>query len=184
MKLDELLPCPDFSERHERLIEASPEDTWRAVLSLSAGDATLTRLLMGIRSLPALLSGRRLLPDRDSSGTFLENGPIPLLSLTPEVAAVAGGVLQPWKLRGGDEAPKLDADELTGFDQPGWVKCGMDFNLEETEAGTRLVTETRITATDDQSRRRFGRYWLVVRPGSGMIRGEFLRIIARKAEGR
>ena len=60
----------------------------------------------------------------------------------------------------------------------------MDFNLEETEGGTRLVTETRITATDDQSRRRFGRYWLVVRPGSGLIRGEFLRIIARKAEGR
>lgn len=184
MRLDELLPSPDFSERHERLIEASTEDTWEAMLELRAGDATLTRLLMGIRSIPALLSGRKLLPDRTGSGTFLENGPFPVLSLTPQVAAVAGGVLQPWKLRGGDPAPELDAGALVGFDEPGWVKCGMDFRLEEAEGGTRLVTETRVTATDGETRRRFGRYWLVVRPGSGLIRGEFLRIIARKAEGR
>ena len=182
MNLDEILPSSDFSERHERLVKATPDATWQAMLDLRADDAILTRLLMGIRSLPALLTGRKLLSDRTGSGTFLENSPIPVLSLMPGVAAVAGGVLQPWKLTGGGQAPKLDASELARFDDPGWVKCGMDFRLEEAEGGAPPTTETRITATDDESRRRFGRYWLVVRPGSGLIRREFLGIIARKAE--
>ena len=178
MNLDEILPSSDFSERHERLVKATPDATWQAMLDLRADDAILTRLLMGIRSLPALLTGRKLLSDRTGSGTFLENSPIPVLSLMPGVAAVAGGVLQP-RL---SNLEKKDASELARFDDPGWVKCGMDFRLEEAEGGTLLTTETRITATDDESRRRFGRYWLVVRPGSGLIRREFLGIIARKAE--
>ena len=78
MNLDEILPSSDFSERHERLVKATPDATWQAMLDLRADDAILTRLLMGIRSLPALLTGRKLLSDRTGSGTFLENSPIPV----------------------------------------------------------------------------------------------------------
>jgi hypothetical protein len=48
--------------------------------------------------------------------------------------------------------------------------------------GDTLSTETRVQLTDDRSKRAFARYWLVVRPFSGVIRRFWLRAIARRAE--
>ncbi len=48
------------------------------------------------------------------------------------------------------------------------------------EDGT-LSTETRVQLTDARSRRSFRRYWLVVRPFSGLVRRAWLRAIARRA---
>jgi hypothetical protein len=50
-------------------------------------------------------------------------------------------------------------------------------------SGTRLSTETRITATDRRSRLRFAAYWVVIRAGSGAIRHELLRQVERGARG-
>ena len=50
--------------------------------------------------------------------------------------------------------------------------------------GTHLSSETRVQATDDATRRRFDRYWLIVRPGSSAIRYEVLTAVALKAEPR
>jgi hypothetical protein len=71
---------------------------------------------------------------------------------------------------------------MQAFAEPGWVKVGFDLVLEPTGDGTRLTTETRVTATDPRTRARFGRYWLVIRAGSGLIRRDMLRAIARRAE--
>jgi hypothetical protein len=38
-----------------------------------------------------------------------------------------------------------------------------------------------VQLTDDHSRRVFGRYWLLIRPFSGLIRREWLAAIARRA---
>jgi hypothetical protein len=48
--------------------------------------------------------------------------------------------------------------------------------------GETLATETRVWAADPSSRRRFRRYWLVIRPCSGLIRRVWLRAIKRRAE--
>ena len=37
-------------------------------------------------------------------------------------------------------------------------------------------------ATDARSRRRLALYWLLIRGGSGLIRREVLRVVARRAE--
>ena len=47
---------------------------------------------------------------------------------------------------------------------------------------TRVETETRIQPTDARAARAFGLYWLVVYPGSALIRREWLRAVRRKAE--
>jgi hypothetical protein len=70
------------------------------------------------------------------------------------------------------------------FAEPGWVKVGMDFRLTPAMGGTHLSSETRVVATDDATRKRFDRYWLVVRPGSSAIRYEVLTAVAIKAENR
>jgi hypothetical protein len=58
----------------------------------------------------------------------------------------------------------------------------MGFRAEAADGGTLLTTETRVLATDEAARRRFGRYWRVIRPGSGAIRRSWLRAAARRAE--
>ena len=44
-----------------------------------------------------------------------------------------------------------------------------------------LTTETRVLLTDERSRRAFRRYWLVIRPFSGLIRRNWLTAIVRRA---
>jgi hypothetical protein len=181
LTLDDLLPAPHFRERHERRIAAPPAAVWQALHELRLGDLALSRALMGIRLLPARLLGRER-PSRMVSGRFLEHGPVPVLAADPDRAVVAGGVLQPWRLTGGEEPPALDAPGLHAFAEPGWVKVGFDLLIEPAGAGTRLTTETRVTATDLRTRARFGLYWLAIRCGSGLIRRDMLRAVARRAE--
>jgi hypothetical protein len=45
-----------------------------------------------------------------------------------------------------------------------------------------LTTETRVHVPDPVSRRKFARYWHVVRPFSGLIRVLVLRAAKRRAE--
>jgi len=58
----------------------------------------------------------------------------------------------------------------------------MEFRLQSTPLGTLLSTETRVLATDPRTRQVFAAYWLFIRAGSGAIRREVLRIVARRAE--
>jgi hypothetical protein len=58
----------------------------------------------------------------------------------------------------------------------------MNFRVEPQGEGTLLTTETRVLATDPASRRRFRRYWLVIRAGSGLTRRSWLRAAKRRAE--
>ena len=179
--LDELLPAPHFRERHERRIPAPPAAVWEALQELRLGDLALSRALMGVRMLPARLAGHET-ASRMVDGRLLEQGPVPVLAQAPGRAVVAGGVMQPWKLAGGEDPPALDAAALQAFAEPGWVKTGIDFVIDPDGSGSRLTTETRVTATDARTRARFGLYWLLIRAGSGLIRRDMLRALARRAE--
>jgi hypothetical protein len=181
LTIDELLPAPHFRERHERRIAAPPAAVWEAAVDLRLRDLALSRALMGIRLLPARLAGRKQ-ASRMVESRLLDGGPVTLLASDPDHAVVGGGVMQPWKLTGGQEPPQLDIPALQAFAEPGWVKVGFDLVLEPVGAGTRLTTETRVTATDARTRARFGLYWLFVRVGSGLIRRDMLRAVARRAE--
>lgn len=137
--------------------------------------------LGAVRALPVLLAGKK---HGGLSRPFLDVIPIPVLSSEPPSSVVFGGALQAWRLTGGAQPPDLDADGVRAFAEPGWVKIGMDFTLTPAMGGTHLSSETRVRATDDATRRRFDRYWLVVRPGSSAIRWEVLTAVAIKAEPR
>lgn len=176
LAMDDLLPQPHFREHHERHIAAQPAAVWDALHELRLAELPLSRTLMGVRE----LRGRP--PSRMVTGRFLEEGPVPVLGSTYQRAVIAAGVMQPWKLTGGAAPPTLDARALRAFNEPGWVKTAMDFVLEPDWDGTRLHTETRVRATDGWTRVRFGLYWLLIRAGSGLIRRDLLRSVARRAE--
>jgi hypothetical protein len=44
-----------------------------------------------------------------------------------------------------------------------------------------LATETRVLLTEERSRRAFGRYGLLIRPFSGLIRRRWLAAVVRRA---
>lgn len=179
--IDDVLPTPHFRERHGRHIAAPPQAVWDALRELRLGDLPLSRTLMAVRALPMRLAGTP--PRGIVSGRFLERGPLALLSSEAPRSVLAGGAIRPWRLARGYGGPRLDAAALRDFREPGWAKAVIDFVLTADAGGTRLTTETRITATDARARLLFGLYWTVIRAASGLIRRDMLRAVARRAEG-
>ena len=82
----------------------------------------------------------------------------------------------------GGDMKKIDARTFKSFDTAGYAKAVWNFAVSREGVDTKLTTETRVKCLDAQSRRSFGFYWTVVRPFSGLIRMEMLRLIKRRAE--
>jgi hypothetical protein len=171
MTLDDCIAAPDWSERHSRVIAAPPEVVLAAARTVTVAEMPLAAVLLAVRALGRRPSRKPFttLVETRVGGVWLESGPR---------GDVWAGVLRPWR----NQSHRIaDLDALLAFDDPGWVKVAMDLTVEPRGAGTVLRTETRIAATSDDARRIFGRYWFVVRPGSGLVRHSLLRAVERRA---
>ncbi|HEV7517478.1 MAG TPA: hypothetical protein VGR07_14350 [Thermoanaerobaculia bacterium] len=73
---------------------------------------------------------------------------------------------------------------FAALDRPGYAKAAINFRVEDDGNGwSRLVTETRVYATDASARRRFATYWRIIVPGSALIRRMWLAAVRDRAEG-
>jgi hypothetical protein len=199
--IDEILPTFDKRELHSRRVGggASPGEArtpggagtpgeagapgeggapgeagavWAAVREVSGGELRLMAGLMRVRSL-----GRRPFEAGPVLDAFRKMG-FAEVAEEPGRQLVLAGVGRFWRPDGGLRRVQ-GRDWFTGFDEPGYAKVAFDFRFD---AATRtLSTETRIAGTDARAARIFGLYWLAVRPGSGLIRREWLRAIERRA---
>jgi hypothetical protein len=95
---------------------------------------------------------------------------------------VIGGIGRFWRTRAGGLVRLAGPEQFARFDEPGFAKTAVNFRMARTDSGTLLSTETRILTTDEQARRAFGRYWTIIRPGSGLVRRDILAAAAAKAE--
>ena len=165
--LDRVMPAWHFSERHAVDVDAPPERALAAACEVRLRD---------IPAAWALLAARGLAPgagDRTFVGLMLGGGFV-VAAEEPGRELVLAGVGRPWRLV---ERLRRGVDPVA-FAEPGWARMAMTLRAEPG----RLVTETRILLTDDASRRAFRRYWLVVRPFSGLTRRLLLRAAKRIAE--
>jgi hypothetical protein len=102
-----------------------------------------------------------------------------LLGESPGVELVLGQVGRPWK---GD--PNLDRapttpEEFSGFAEPGFAKIVTSLRVDPYGHDSSILTlETRVATTDDRSRRRFRRYWLLIGPFSSLVRRAALRLLS------
>ena len=180
MILQRLLPAPDAAERHAIEIAAPPDVVWRELLALDLGTLTLPRVLMTLRALPALLLGRA---PRGARGPLrigdLEPVGFGRIAEEPGREIVLGVAGSFWRPTG-----NLLPFDRASFDAPvpsGLARALWSFELEPLAGGgTRLVTETRVCCGDARSRRRFRLYWMLVRPGSGLIRRRLLAAVRRR----
>jgi hypothetical protein len=181
--LDEFLPEYDVNEVHSTRVAASPSETLAAARALAPREVPLTGALMALRRLPAAVLGRsgessRRAPDAPILDQMTRGG-FTLLAEHPD-ELVLGVVGRFWTLNGGIRP--MDRDEFVTFDEPGFAKAVVNFHVREVADGSVLTTETRIMGTSDEARRKFGRYWRFVMPGSALIRRAWLRAIRRRAE--
>ena len=86
-----------------------------------------------------------------------------------------------WKLSG--ELLDLTPEAYFRFHRAGYAKAAWNLVFEEIgPERTLLGTETRIMCIGAEARRKFLPYWTLIRPFSGFIRMEMLRIIKKRAE--
>jgi hypothetical protein len=68
-----------------------------------------------------------------------------------------------------------------GVGLPGWGKIACNFTVVPSGGGTLLTYECRTATTDPVSRRRFARYWWLIRPLAAYIMRAALGTIAAEA---
>ncbi|MBA3262976.1 MAG: hypothetical protein H0T69_11025 [Thermoleophilaceae bacterium] len=149
-----------------------------AIRDLTPQEVPVLVAMMAVRSVPALLRGRRL-PLRGSLLDGFRRGGFVALREGPD-ELVFGGVGRFWQPSGG--LRRVAPADFREFADPGWAKAAFNFAVERVGERTVLRTETRVATTDVQARRSFGRYWRVIHPGSALIRMAWLRAIRRRAE--
>jgi hypothetical protein len=185
MLLEEIVPEYDFGEVHAVRLFASPGGALGAVKLVGLGEMPLVRVLFALRSIPSYVAGERGLPtDRTAPlyGQMLDFGFVSIAE-EPGREVVCGGIGQMFEASGGRTPVIRDASEFVAFREPGFAKVAMNFCARPLEFGSELRTETRVVATDAASRRRFGRYWRVIQPGSALVRRGWLAAAKRRAEG-
>ena len=172
--LDDFLPAYEFSERHRLAIAAPPERIDEALREVSISDMPVAR---------ALWAARRLGRTWGDAGRPFVDGALKgavVLDDVPGEGMILGLTGQFWRLGGGDDDRPRTADEFLDYSRSDACKAVIDFRIGPTS----LSTETRVHVADPISRRKFRRYWRVIRPFSGLIRILLLRATRHEAERR
>ena len=161
MAAADALPEYDVRRVHAIAVDAPADRALAAALAVTPAEAPLLRVLFSLRGLRA--------PAATSIWQAMASE-----GFAPYDATTLAAVGRPWRV-----LSRLRRDEdFAAFDDPGWAKMAMDFRADDG----RLVTETRVHLTDEAARRSFRRYWLVVRPFSGLVRRSWLKAAKRRAE--
>jgi hypothetical protein len=190
--IDQFMPDYDLAVVYARVVRAPPEQSFNTVVDFDLFQLRAFRLLIGARGLPIRLADAlRRRGDHagaSSQSTFrLRDMPSigwVLLGERPGTELVFGQVGKPWKPRGGSPAEPVTRAQFAAFDQPGFAKLVESTRVDPYgEWSSVVITETRVRCTDPDSRRRFGRYWLLVGPFSQLLRRTALQVWARKLEG-
>jgi hypothetical protein len=102
-----------------------------------------------------------------------------LLGETPGSEMVLGQVSRPWKAVATSTGSPMTPERFMSFDQPGFAKIATSLRVDPYGNRSCILTmETRVVVTDDASRRRFRRYWLLIGPFSDLIRRTTMRRLA------
>lgn len=181
-QLDAFMPIYQFEERFEIPVRATRDRVYRAVLDVSADEIPFYRTLAWIRRGTA--SGPESVlnpPDGVPLITVATRTSFVKLADMPGQELVIGAVvIAPPGVR---LAVASDPSSFMALDQEGFAKAAIAFLITpQADGWTMLRTDTRVWATDPESRDRFARYWRVIAPGSALTRLMWLRAIKVRAE--
>jgi hypothetical protein len=180
-RLDAFMPEYNFEEHHEITIQAPPDRVRYAIDHVSFSDLPEMRTLGRVRNIAMGVRASGSAPLAPTPIVeVVKNGRSGFFALddTPRefVIGLAG---QPWNNR----AVRLKSEEFRAWAAPGNIKVAANFLIEDAGNGrSRVITETRIAATDDAARAKMAKYWTLIYPGSGMVRHSLLEAVRARAE--
>jgi hypothetical protein len=184
--LDELIPTYEVASKHSIWVAATPARVYEVARHANFSRPWPVRLLIGLRTWPAwLVAGLRDQHGPAASSDHRPSvGPVAftVMGEVPGEEFILGIMGRFWTPTGG--LVKASAAQLRDPPPAGLAQGFWNFRVEPCGSGTTLVTETRVRCGDPVTRRRFARYWRIIRMGSGLIRGSLLRHIRRRAERR
>ena len=171
--LNDLMPRFDVRERHGIRVAATAERAYAACRTADLTSGIVPRLLMTLRG----MSGRRRttrVPDLERFGftVVAEDAPRELVI----------GLMGKFWTPGGALCERVSVEDFRRGPSPGNALAGWNFSVERLgDADCVVRTETRVLCAAD-ARTKFRFYWMVIRPGSGLIRRSMLAAIKRTAE--
>lgn len=179
--IDEFLPQYQFREEHQIAISAPPERVFAAIKTVAANDIALFKLFTWLRRFgqsgpESLLNPPDAKPILDVA---LASGFMLLLDRSGQEIVLGSVLVAP---RGVSRHDIATADQFKLLLQPGVIKAVLNFRVETDAGKTRVITETRVLATDEDTRESFTAYWRTIFPGSAILRVTWLRAIKARAE--
>lgn len=188
--MDQFLPRYDVDVVHAEAFEVPPAECYAGALELDLLETPVVRVALGMRALPRRVRARFM---ARRNGTAREESPQTfrlkdmvdlgwiLLGETPGVETVLGQVSRPWKAVADPVDPPTTPEQFMDFEAPGYAKVVTSLRADPQGDNASILTiRTRVMLTDDASRRRFKRYWLIVGPASSLIRHAALRQLAAR----
>ena len=182
--LDRFLPDPEVDEYHQIKVRAPAAITLAAAKETDLQGGPIAKGIFWLRAVPALLRGESFRP-QGSRGIVAETLGLGwgVLAEVPEREIVIGAYTQPWHEQ--VIFHPLAPEEFAWFNQPGYVKIAWTLGVEPLGPNqSRLVSRTRVVATDPESRKRFRRYWAPMSAGIILIRYAGLPRMRNEAERR
>ena len=179
--IDEFAPTFHFREHHATTIAAPPARVFEAIRAVTADEIALFRTFTWIRRFgqpgpESIMNAPEQQPILDVA---TQGGFVMLHEAAPDEIVVGTVVVAP---PGARRPGVFGAQEFKQLRAPGFAIAAMNFRVEQTAGASRVITETRVFATDQTALRRFTPYWRVIFPGSSILRSTWLRAIKRRAE--
>jgi hypothetical protein len=189
MLVDRYLPEYDVVEVQELRVHAPPDLTYAAIREADLRDPMISALF-AIRELPDRLARRwrgEPLPPEPATFTFADLATPGmgwmLLAEEPGVEFVVGSIGRFWRRDYGWRP--TPAHEFARFKEPGYAKLVISFRVLRLGDGRSVLRyEARTATTDAVARKRFRRYWRLIRPGVAIVMHRALKRIQHEAERR
>ena len=180
--LDRFMPEYDVVERHHVRVAAPAAVTLSAAADADIQESPIVRAIFRARELVLgarpddVVRPKELLREMTALGWGV-------LAEKPGLEIVVGAVTQPWMAEVVFQA--LPPDLFRAFREPGYVKIAWTLRADPIgPAESVFRTETRVSTTDPEARRRFRWYWARFSPGIVLIRRLMLLPVKREAERR
>jgi len=180
--LDKYIPRYDHAVVYSQVFRAPPERCFEACVNMDILEDPVVRLLIRAREVPLRVAdavkGRGAEARRDLS----ELGWI-MLGERPGAELVFGTVSRPWEAVASVPVEPVTPEQFARFNEPGFAKIAESTRVDPYGSRFSVVTvESRVALSDEDSRRRFRRYWMMFGPFMKLIRTTLMRSLERQLQ--
>lgn len=175
--LELFIPEPRRVEIDHVDVAAPPEVAYARILDFDFAQSPLVRALFSVRTAASSDEPTREAGSLRIRDLLDQNAGFGELAVVPGRGVAIGAIGRFWKL----DIPfaTWTPETFAEFDEPGWGRIAWSLETVPWGDGSRVTLELRLDATDEESWKRFRRYYRVIRPFSHFIRRRGLMTLAR-----